>query len=101
VIVTVVRRVEGRGRVAIVEPFAEWIRDIALRLQPVVVAAGNPYVIGQFPNIESYMVTYSVGEAPERAAARALLGAPITGRSPVSLPGVFSRMDSTMTGGGR
>jgi len=101
VIVTVVRRVEGRGRVAIVEPFAEWIRDIALRLQPVVVAAGNPYVIGQFPNIESYMVTYSVGEAPERAAARALLGAPISGRSPVSLPGVFSRMDSTLTGGGR
>ncbi len=101
VIVTVVRRVEGRGRVAIVEPFAEWIRDIAPRLQPVVVAAGNPYVIGQFTNIETYMATYSVGDAPERAAARALFGAPITGRSPVSLPGVFSRMDSTLSGGGR
>ena len=101
VIVTVVRRVEGRGRVAIVEPFAEWVREIAPRLKPIVIAAGNPYVIGQFPNIEAYMVTYSVGEAPERAAARALLGAPVTGRSPVSLPGVFSRAESVRAGGGR
>jgi beta-N-acetylhexosaminidase len=101
VIVTVVRRVEGRGRVAIVEAFAEWIRDVAPRLRPIVVAAGNPYVIGQFPNIESYMVTYSVGEAPERAAARALLGATVTGRSPVSLPGIFVRADSASAGGGR
>ncbi len=101
VVLTVVRRVEGRGRVAIVEPFAAWVRDITPRLQPIVVAAGNPYVIGQFPKLETYMVTYSVGEAPERAAARALLGAPVTGRTPVSLPGVFSRSDSAAIGGGR
>jgi beta-N-acetylhexosaminidase len=101
VILTVVRRVEGRGRVAIVEPFADWVRDIAPRLKPVVVAAGNPYVIGQFSNIGAYMVTYSVGDAPERAAARALFGAPVTGRTPVSLPGVFSRQDSVGVGGGR
>ncbi len=101
VIVTVVRRVEGRGRVAIVEPFAAWVRDITPRLQPIVVAAGNPYVIGQFPGIEAYMATYSVGEAPERAAARALLGGTVTGRSPVSLPGVFSRGDASVSGTGR
>ena len=101
VIVTVVRRVEGRGRVAIVEPFAKWVRDIMPRLQPIVVAAGNPYVIGQFPGIGAYMATYSVGEAPERAAARALLGGTVTGRSPVSLPGVFSRGDASVSGGGR
>ncbi len=101
VIVTVVRRVEGRGRVAIVEPFADWVRDVVPRLKPIVVAAGNPYVIGQFPGIEAYMVTYSVGEAPERAAARALFGAPVTGRSPVSLPGIFSRGDSGTSGGSR
>jgi beta-N-acetylhexosaminidase len=101
VVLTVVRRVEGRGRVAIAEPFAAWVRDIAPRLKPIVVAGGNPYVIGQFPKLETYMVTYSVGEAPERAAARALLGAPVTGRTPVSLPGVFSRSDSATIGGGR
>jgi hypothetical protein len=87
--------------VSIVEPFANWVRDIAPRLKPVVIAVGNPYVIGQFPNIEAYMVTYSVGDAPERAAARGLLGAPITGRSPVGLPGIFSRSQTPATDGGR
>ncbi|MDZ7629799.1 MAG: hypothetical protein U5K74_00220 [Gemmatimonadaceae bacterium] len=93
VVVTVVRRVEGRGRVAIAEPFAAWMRRIAPRLKPVVIAVGNPYVIGQFPGIEAYMATFSVGEAPERAAARVLLDGDARGRSPVSLPGVFSRAD--------
>lgn len=93
VVLTVVRRAEGRGRVAIVEPFASWIRRIAPKLKPVVIAVGNPYVIGQFPGIEAYMTTFSVGDGPERAAARALLGGRVTGRTPVSLPGVFRRND--------
>jgi len=93
VIVTVVRRVEGRGRVALSEPFAEWVRSITPRIRPIVVAAGNPYVIGQFPAIDAYMTTFSVGEAPERAAARLLLDGGFTGKSPVSLPGVFARTD--------
>ena len=99
VIVTVVRRVEGRGRVAIAEPFAAWVRSIAPSLQPVVVAAGNPYVIGQFPDIEAYMATFSVGEAPERAAARAIFRGNVSGRSPVSLPGVFLRNDGLTVAG--
>jgi beta-N-acetylhexosaminidase len=101
VVVTVVRRVEGRGRVAIAEPFAAWMRQITPRLRPVVVAIGNPYVIGQFPRIGAYMATFSVGEEPERAAARALRGATIRGTTPVSLPGVFSRAtDATAAPGG-
>ncbi len=101
VVLTVVRRVEGRGRVAIAEPFAAWVRRIAPKLKPVVIAAGNPYVIGQFPGIEAYMTTFSVGEASERAAARALLGAAVSGHSPVTLPGVFSRTDGVTGGTGR
>ncbi len=93
IVVTVVRRVEGRGRVAIAEPFAKWMRLAGKRLHPIVVAIGNPYVIGQFSGIEEYMTTFSVGEAPERAAARALFNGDSPGRSPVSLPGVFARGD--------
>ena len=100
-VVTVVRRVEGRGRTAIAEPFAAWIRRITPRLAPIVIAAGNPYVIGQFPDIEAYMATFSVGEAPERAAARAVLGGAITGHSPVSLPGIFTRATGADAAGGR
>lgn len=101
IVVTVVRRVEGRGRVAIAEPFAKWVRQITKKKRPIVVAAGNPYVVAQFPDIEAYMVTYSVGEAPERAAAKALFDGVFPGRSPVSLPGVFARSDGIAGSGGR
>ena len=94
IVVTVVRRVEGRGRVALAEPFAAWVRRIEARQHPIVVAIGNPYVLAQFPKVRTYMATFSVGAEPERAAARALHGADITGTPPVSLPGVFTRMDA-------
>ncbi len=93
VVLTVVRRVEGRGRVAIAEPFAAWMRRITAQRKPLVIAVGNPYVIAQFPGIEAYMTTFSVGDGPERAAARALFGAAASGHSPVSLPGLFARND--------
>ncbi len=94
VVLTAVRRIEGAGRPSVAPAFAAWLEAIAPRLGPIVVATGNPYVIGQFPAVRRYLVTYSVGAAPERAAARALLGVqPITGRAPVSLPGQFVRGD--------
>jgi beta-N-acetylhexosaminidase len=94
VILTVVRRVEGRGRTAIADGFAAWIQEIAPRLHPVVIAAGNPYVLDQFPSVDAYLATFSVGELPERAAARALMGRnAITGRAPVSLPSRYARGD--------
>ena len=101
IVLTVVRRVEGRGRVAIAEPFAAWVRQITKRKRPIVVAAGNPYVIGQFPGIGEYVVTFSVGEAPERAAAQALFDGKFPGRSPVSLPGIFARADGASGSAGR
>jgi beta-N-acetylhexosaminidase len=58
------------------------------------VAFGNPYLIRQVPSVGTYLVTWSVGDASERGAAEAILGrGPITGVSPVSLPGFFKRGD--------
>jgi beta-N-acetylhexosaminidase len=86
-----VRRVEGEGRSAIPPHIAAWIDQVAQRRPTVVIAFGNPYVIRQFPSVGSYMVTYGVSDDLERAAAAALFGGqPITGRTPVSLPGFFS-----------
>jgi beta-N-acetylhexosaminidase len=85
-----VRRVEGEGRFAVPQHIAAWIDSVAMRRPVVVVAFGNPYLIRQFPNADAYIATFGVSEDLERAAVRALLGqAPITGRSPVSLPGFF------------
>ena len=87
-----VRRVEGEGRNAIPAHVAAWMDGLAARERTIFVALGNPYLIRQVPHAGTYLVTYGVGEALERAAARAVTGqSRITGRSPVTLPGFFVR----------
>jgi beta-N-acetylhexosaminidase len=94
IVATYVRRIEGEGRFAIPAHVAAWIDTLATRQRVVVVSLGNPYLIRQFPRVGSYLVTYGVADALERAAAAAVVGrAPITGTVPVSLPGFFARGD--------
>jgi beta-N-acetylhexosaminidase len=102
VIATYVRRVEGEGRFAAPQTIAAWIDSVAARRPAIVVSFGNPYLIRQFPNVQTYVVTYGVSDDLERAAASALLGAaPVTGRIPVSLPGFFTRGDGIQLNGRR
>jgi beta-N-acetylhexosaminidase len=95
VIVTAyVRRVEGRGGVSIPAPVANWIDSLAQQRPMILAAFGNPYLIAQFPNLGSYLVSYGVTDDLERAVARGIRGEwRITGRSPVSLPGFFKAGD--------
>jgi beta-N-acetylhexosaminidase len=94
VVAAYVRRIEGEGRPAVPAHIARWIDTLSRREKVVAVALGNPYLIRQFPNASTYLVTYGVGDALERAAAAVVLGrAPVTGVAPVSLPGFFQRGD--------
>jgi beta-N-acetylhexosaminidase len=94
IVAAYVRRIEGEGRPAVPPHIAKWIDELARKQKVVAVALGNPYLIRQFPNVQTYLVTYGVSDALEHAAAAAVLGrAPITGTTPVSLPGFFRRGD--------
>ncbi len=94
IVATYVRRIEGEGRFAIPSHIARWIDSMAMREKVIVVSLGNPYLLRQFPHVGTYVVTYGIADAMERAAARAVLGrAPIGGKIPVSLPGFFARGD--------
>jgi beta-N-acetylhexosaminidase len=94
IVAAYVRRVEGAGRFAVPINVASWIDALARRRPVIVVAFGNPYLIGQFPSVGTYLTAYGVSDDLERAAVAALLGrAPITGRAPVTLPGVFAAGD--------
>ncbi|HEX4935411.1 MAG TPA: hypothetical protein VFV33_19655, partial [Gemmatimonadaceae bacterium] len=100
VLAAFVRRIEGEGRPAIPPHIADWMAQAAAAdsasAQPrlVFVAFGNPYLLRQVPAVGSYLVTFGVGDALERAAAEALTGRiRITGTTPVSLPGFFARGD--------
>jgi beta-N-acetylhexosaminidase len=94
IVAAYVRRIEGEGRPAVPQRVASWINELSRREKVIAVALGNPYLIRQFPDVSTYLVTYGVGDALERAAAAVVLGrAPTTGTSPVSLPGFFRRGD--------
>ena len=92
IVAAYVRRIEGQGRPAVPPHIAKWIDELARKEKVIVVALGNPYLIRQFPNVNTYVVTYGVGDALERSAAAVVVGrAPATGTAPVSLPGFFKR----------
>jgi beta-N-acetylhexosaminidase len=60
----------------------------------VVAAVGSPYVAQAFPQIRSYLCTFSSVAVSERSAVRALFGEiPTRGRLPVTIPGVAGRGD--------
>ncbi len=60
---------------------------------PVVgISFGNPYLLQSFPTLKTYLVAYGDMPSLQRAAARAVTGrADVTGRLPISLPGLYPR----------
>ena len=55
----------------------------------IAVSFGDPYLVRAFPSVSTYICAYDQGELIESAVAEALTGrAPITGRLPVSIPGL-------------
>ena len=55
----------------------------------VLVSFSNPYLAQGLPYTEAHLLAWSASTLSQRAAARALLGkAPITGRLPITIPGV-------------
>lgn len=74
------------GKTGMDEKQAEQIRAIAKRVPTVVVAFGSPYVLRQFPEVSSYVCTYSEDPGSQTAAALALAGKiRCEGRLPVRL----------------
>jgi beta-N-acetylhexosaminidase len=81
-----VRAVAWRGSIGLPAPLVSLI-DSAAAQQPTLLASfGSPYVIMQSPTVGSYLVAWSSNPESERAAARALRGAPISGHLPITIP---------------
>ena len=57
----------------------------------VVVSFGSPYLLRQFPEVPAYVCSYGWAETSQRAAMAALFGEyAMTGRLPVTLPGLYA-----------
>lgn len=91
-----VRAASGSGRMDLAPALAKLLNDLgsatAETPRPVVaVFFGNPYVAAFTPSVPAMLLTYDFYDLPEASAVRALAGeAPITGKLPISLPGLFS-----------
>jgi beta-N-acetylhexosaminidase len=89
----VVRARSGKGSVALPPVGARLAEELTRRDLPlVVISFGNPYLLAAMPQAKTYVAAYSPFPFSQRAAARALAGEiDVTGRLPVSLPGLHPR----------
>jgi len=84
----------GQARsVALPQPGARALETLIDRKTPLIgISFGNPYLLGSFPGLQTYIVAYGDMQSLQEAAAEALLGQDdITGRLPISLPGLYPR----------
>jgi len=90
-----VRVVDGKGNVGIPDDQRDFVNRLIANGKPVIVTAfGNPYLIGAFPNAQTWLAEFSTNSVSQRAVANALLGkSAISGRIPVTVPGAAQRGD--------
>ena len=90
-----VRASSGSGRMDLAAPLAKLLSDLARATtgtpKPfVTICFGNPYTAMSLQDLPALMLTYDFYDLAELSAARALTGdAPIVGRLPIALPGLF------------
>lgn len=88
-----VRASSASGRMDLAAPVARVLTDIARRSRSkpfVTVFFGNPYVTTFVPDVPAMLLTYDFYDLAELSAVRAITGeAPIGGRLPIALPGLF------------
>ncbi len=64
----------------------------------VLVSFGSPYLLTSVPEAGTYLIAWGGADASQEAAAQALLGAPISGRLPISLPPRHAFGDGLVSG---
>lgn len=81
-----VRAVAWKGSIGLPAELNALIDSTAASRPTLLASFGSPYIVMGTPNVGSYLVGWSANPVSERAAARALSGAAITGRLPISIP---------------
>ncbi len=98
IVSTYVTSVNVSGSFTLPEELVDFVRYLEeIGVPHTVVSFGNPYLISDFPNVQSYMLAWSGSEASQRAAAAAMLGQNgITGRSPTRIPPLYEIGDGLL-----
>lgn len=83
----------GKGSVGIDPKHIQLIRNLSEGSPSVVVVSfGSPYFLRHFPDTDVYLCAYRYADEAQKSAAKALFGEiDITGKLPVSIPGIYPR----------
>ena len=83
----------AKNSVGVPDAGANILRELISNNKKVVgVSFGNPYILGAFPDLKTYLVAYGDMTTLQRAAARSLFGMlELNGKLPISLPGLYPR----------
>jgi beta-N-acetylhexosaminidase len=84
----------GQARsVALPAPGTKALDILITRKAPVIaISFGNPYLLGSFPQLQTYLVAYGDMPSLQKAGAEAIMGQnDVTGCLPISLPGLYPR----------
>ncbi len=83
----------AKNSVGLPDAGADILRELLAKNKKVVgVSFGNPYILGAFPELKTYLVAYGDMTTLQRAAARSIFGMlDISGKLPISLPGLYPR----------
>ena len=86
-----IRARSGAGSISVPEGAKRFIESLDAK-RVVGISFGTPYLLREVPSIGTYLVAYGPQPVLQHAAIEAIFGeAPITGRLPVSIPGMFER----------
>ena len=86
-------RTGSTNSIGLPEPGVRALNAILATKTPVIgISFGNPYLLQSFPGLTTYLIAYGDMPALQQAAARSVLGEiDVTGRLPISLPGLYPR----------
>lgn len=89
-------RVQGvmQGSMGLSDDTADLLQKILAHAAPrtAVIAVGTPYIATSYPQVQTYMCTFSNATVSELSAVKALFGEiPIHGHLPVSIPEIAAR----------
>ena len=87
-----------RGNVTLSGDYPALMQSLLAGRAPVVmIALGNPYLLRMYPQVSSYIATFSPTITAEVAAVKALFGEiSMSGKLPVSIPGIANFGDGIM-----
>jgi beta-glucosidase-like glycosyl hydrolase len=87
-----VRTRSGSGQIAVPEAARRVVAELPPNVRKIAVAFGSPYLLREIPSAGSYLCAYGIQPVMQVAAASALFGeTPVTGKLPVTIPGLYPR----------